>query len=47
MKLCRFDQDRLGVVLEDTVVDVTEALEKLPLARWPLPYGDPLFGSLE
>jgi len=46
MKLCRFDQDRLGVVLDDTVVDVTEALEKLPIARWPLPYGDPLFGSL-
>lgn len=47
MKLCRFDDDRLGVVLGDEVVDVSAAVERLPIPRWPLPFGDPLFGHLD
>ena len=47
MKLCRFDDDRLGVVLGDVVVDVSAATERLPIPRWPLPFGDPLFGHLD
>jgi 2-keto-4-pentenoate hydratase/2-oxohepta-3-ene-1,7-dioic acid hydratase in catechol pathway len=46
MKLCRFDDDRLGVVLGADVIDVSVAAELLPLPRWPLPFGDPLFGHL-
>jgi 2-keto-4-pentenoate hydratase/2-oxohepta-3-ene-1,7-dioic acid hydratase in catechol pathway len=46
MKLCRFDDDRLGVVLGSDVIDVSAAAELLPLPRWPLPFGDPLFGHL-
>lgn len=46
MRLCRFDDDRLGVVLDDEVADVTEALESLPLLRWPLPCGDPVIAAL-
>jgi 2-keto-4-pentenoate hydratase/2-oxohepta-3-ene-1,7-dioic acid hydratase in catechol pathway len=47
MKLCRFDNDRLGVVLGDDVVDVSAAVDQLPVPRWPLPSGDPLFGLLD
>ncbi len=37
MKLCRFNETRLGLVEEDSVLDVSAALEVLPEARWPLP----------
>jgi 2,4-didehydro-3-deoxy-L-rhamnonate hydrolase len=47
MKLCRFDEDRLGLVLDDIVIDVTEALEVMPMMRWPLPCGDPLYSHLD
>lgn len=47
MKLCRFDDDRLGVVEGDEVTDVTAALEVLPGARWPLPPGDPVIAHLD
>jgi 2-keto-4-pentenoate hydratase/2-oxohepta-3-ene-1,7-dioic acid hydratase in catechol pathway len=40
MKLCRFDQNRLGVVFGDRVHDVTEVLEHLPPLRWPVAPGD-------
>jgi 2-keto-4-pentenoate hydratase/2-oxohepta-3-ene-1,7-dioic acid hydratase in catechol pathway len=40
MKLCRFDDDRLGVVEDGMVSDVTQALDALPTVRWPLPLGD-------
>jgi len=40
MKICRFDDDRLGLVVEQTIVDVTEALQALPTPVWPVPHGD-------
>lgn len=46
MKICRFNQDRLGVIEEDSVIDVSEALACLPSARWPVPMGDPLIMHL-
>lgn len=46
MKLCRFNDDRLGVVDGDTVLDVTSALDVLPRERWPLPHGDQLIRNL-
>jgi 2-keto-4-pentenoate hydratase/2-oxohepta-3-ene-1,7-dioic acid hydratase in catechol pathway len=42
MRICRFDDDRLGLVLGDEVLDVTSALEVIPPQRWPLAFGDPL-----
>lgn len=47
MKLCRFNQNRLGVVEGDAVYDVTAALDAVPAARWPAPQGDPLLLHLE
>jgi 2-keto-4-pentenoate hydratase/2-oxohepta-3-ene-1,7-dioic acid hydratase in catechol pathway len=47
MQLCRFNQDRLGIVEGDVVYDVTAAITELPSARWPAPMGDPLIVHLE
>jgi len=47
MKICRFDDDRLGVVKGDEVLDVTSALEVIPAQRWPLALGDPLIVNLD
>jgi 2-keto-4-pentenoate hydratase/2-oxohepta-3-ene-1,7-dioic acid hydratase in catechol pathway len=41
MKICRYDDDRLGIVQGDEVLDVTRALEAIPEQRWPLVQGDP------
>lgn len=46
MQLCRFDNDRLGVVESDAVRDVTPALDILPRHAWPLPRFDPLIANL-
>ena len=46
MRLCRFGDDRLGVVEGATVRDVTRALEVLPSYRYPLPAHDPLIANL-
>ncbi|MGC2519857.1 MAG: fumarylacetoacetate hydrolase family protein [Burkholderiales bacterium] len=47
MKICRFDDDRLGVVQGTEVFDVTPALAEIPQQRWPLAQGDPLILNLE
>jgi 2-keto-4-pentenoate hydratase/2-oxohepta-3-ene-1,7-dioic acid hydratase in catechol pathway len=47
MKLCRFDQDRLGVVLGDEVADVTEVLQSLPVPGALASRGDPVIAGLE
>jgi len=42
MRLCRYDDDRLGLVRDDRVFDVTAVLGGLT----PPPVGDPLFAAL-
>lgn len=46
MKLCHFNDDRLGVVRGDRIHDVTAALEALPTVRWPMPRHDRLVANL-
>jgi 2,4-diketo-3-deoxy-L-fuconate hydrolase len=46
MRLCRFDNDRLGVVTGEEVRDVTDVVARLPARRWPFPKGDPLIAAL-
>jgi 2-keto-4-pentenoate hydratase/2-oxohepta-3-ene-1,7-dioic acid hydratase in catechol pathway len=46
MKLCRFDEGRLGVVEGHAIRDVTAALDVLPAYRYPLPSFDPLIAHL-
>ena len=47
MRLCRFGENRLGVVERDKVRDVTAALDELPAYRYPLPPGDMLIANLD
>lgn len=47
MRLCRFDDQRLGVVLGEQVADVTPALDVLPSYRYPLPRHDVLIAHLD
>lgn len=46
MHICRFNDNRLGLVEGGTIIDVTRALDRLPALRWPLPFGDPLIEHL-
>jgi 2-keto-4-pentenoate hydratase/2-oxohepta-3-ene-1,7-dioic acid hydratase in catechol pathway len=47
MKLCRYDDNRLGLVEGGEVLDVTGALELLPAQRYPIPPGDLLIAHLD
>lgn len=48
MKICRYDDNRFGVVRDDAVYDVTSVVEaELPTYRYPLPIGDQLVTNLE
>lgn len=47
MRLCRFGENRLGVVDGETVRDVTAALDVLPECRYPLPTYDLLIANLD
>jgi 2,4-diketo-3-deoxy-L-fuconate hydrolase len=47
MKLCRFDDDRIGLVRGHNVHDVSDILAALPPLRYPLPLGDQLIAHLE
>ena len=46
MKLCRFDEDRLGVVIGDAVHDVTEAQTQIRAAARYDMKGDPVIAAL-
>jgi len=52
MKICRFNhktlgENRIGVVRDDKVFDVTAALDGLPAYRYPFPPGDQLISNLD
>jgi 2-keto-4-pentenoate hydratase/2-oxohepta-3-ene-1,7-dioic acid hydratase in catechol pathway len=46
MQICRFNDNRLGLVDGGTVKDVTSALDLLPAPRYPLPTHDLMIASL-
>src|SRR3546814_1454712 len=46
MHICRFNRDRLGLVEDDHVFDVTNVLEHLPALIWPASPGDQLIANL-
>ncbi len=46
MRICRFNDNRLGLVRGAFVHDVSTVLESLPLHRYPLPDHDPLVAAL-
>jgi 2-keto-4-pentenoate hydratase/2-oxohepta-3-ene-1,7-dioic acid hydratase in catechol pathway len=46
MKICYFNDSRLGVVENGVVKDVTDVLNRMPAYRSPLPRFDPLIAAL-
>lgn len=46
MKLCQFDANRLGLVKDGLVHDVTPVLDALPSRRYPFPQQDELVAAL-
>ena len=46
MKLCRFDDNRLGLVAEDGIRDVSAVLSRLPAVTYPFPRHDALVAHL-
>ena len=46
-RLCRFNDNRLGLVDGNEVLDVSGALDVLPSVRWPLPKSDLLIEHLD
>lgn len=47
MKICRFAGDRLGLVRDGCVDDISEFLGTLPLHAWTPPIGDAVYGRLD
>jgi 2,4-didehydro-3-deoxy-L-rhamnonate hydrolase len=47
MRLCRFNDNRLGVVVEDHVFNVSDILDTLRQYRYPLPRFDPFIAQLD
>ena len=47
MRICRFDDQRVGIVNGDIVADVTDITELLPAERWPRRPGDLLVRNLD
>src|SRR5262249_39725674 len=46
LKICRFDDNRIGVVRDGSVRDVSRILARLPSLTYPLPFGDPFIAAL-
>ena len=46
MRICRFDDNRLGVATPDGIQDVTDVLSGLPSWTYPLPAFDPFIARL-
>ena len=52
MRICRYNHpdagaNRIGIVRDDHVFDVTAALDSLPSFRYPFPLGDQLIANLD
>jgi 2-keto-4-pentenoate hydratase/2-oxohepta-3-ene-1,7-dioic acid hydratase in catechol pathway len=47
MKICRFDDNQLGVIQGNNVLNVSQALVVLPSLNWPYPNGDQLIANLD
>ena len=46
MRICRFDENRVGLVIGEGIHDVTDALRSLPAWTYPLPVFDPFIANL-
>src|SRR6266436_3734217 len=46
MRICRFDDNRVGIVSGEGIRDVTGVLDRLPQVTYPLPRHDPFIAAL-
>src|SRR5437016_13444139 len=46
MRICRFDDNRVGIVSGEGIRDVTAVLDSLPAVSYPLPRHDPFIAAL-
>jgi len=46
MRIARFDGDRLGMVRDNVLYDVSAVLKDVAHQAWPLAFGDPLLAAL-
>ena len=47
MKICRYDDERIGLVQDDGIHDVTSVASDLGSFRYPLPKYDPFIAALD
>ena len=47
MRICRFNDNRLGLVADGLVRDVSDALDVLPPLSWPAPPGDHFYNHFD
>ena len=47
MRICRYNDNSLGLVKGDQLIDVTLALDVIPETRWPKPHGDAMIAKIE
>lgn len=47
MRLCRFDGEKLGVLSDEGVIDVTDVLDGLPRFYWSRSFADPVLERLD
>lgn len=47
MRLCRYNEDKVGLVRGNELFDATAALDTLPPLNWPIPQGDHLIANLD
>lgn len=47
MKIGWFDENRLGLIEDGRVYDISAALSRLPAPSYPAPWGDPLIANLD
>ena len=47
MRICWYDDHKLGLVRDGQVFDATDALKHLPPLSYPWPKGDPLIANLD
>ena len=45
MRICRFDDNRVGIVSGEGIRDVTAVLDRLPQVTYPLPRHDPFIAA--
>lgn len=47
MRICRYNDDKLGLIKGDQLIDVTIAFDGIPKTGWPRPHGDAMVANID